>query len=90
MIDKFYIFELKDRVIGGCEIAKQQALELARCEDLGALFAAADEIRRAFCGDKFNLCTIINVKSGRCSEDCKYCAQSAHFNTGCETYGILS
>lgn len=90
LIDKAYVCALKNRVIGGCEIAKQQALELVRCEDLGALFAAADEIRREFCGDKFNLCTIINVKSGCCSEDCKYCAQSAHFNTGCETYGILS
>ena len=51
LIDKAYVCALKDRVIGGCEIAKEQALNLARCEDLGALFAAADEIRREFCGD---------------------------------------
>ena len=44
---------------------------------------AADEIREKFCGNGFDICTIINGKSGRCSENCKFCAESAHYNTGC-------
>ena len=44
LIDKDYVCALKDRVIGGCEIAKEQVLNLARCEDLGALFAAINLI----------------------------------------------
>ncbi len=56
---------------------------------LDELCAAADEIRRYFCGNSFDICTIINGKSGRCSEDCKYCAQSAHYKTEIEEYPLL-
>lgn len=43
------------------------------------------------CGSGFDLCTIVNAKCGRCSEDCRYCAQSAHYRTACEeSYPLLS
>ena len=52
---------------------------------------AAEEIRREKCGNGFDLCTIVNAKCGRCSEDCKYCAQSVHYRTACEeSYPLLS
>ena len=57
--------------------------------DLDDLCRGADEIRRAMVGDKVDLCSIINGRSGRCPEDCKYCAQSAHNHTSCEVYGFL-
>lgn len=79
---------LKDRVLNGEEISKTMALNLAKDANLDELLNAANEIRAKFCGDKFNLCSIINVKSGRCSQDCIYCAQSAHFSTGCDEYDI--
>ena len=57
--------------------------------DLDDLCKGADKIREHFVGDKVDLCSIINGRSGRCPEDCKYCAQSAHHHTDCEVYGFL-
>ena len=67
---------LASKVMAGGMITKDEAMKLYG-EPLEELCAEADEIRKHFCGDKFDVCTIINGKSGRCSEDCKFCAQSA-------------
>lgn len=82
--------EMKRKVLEGKEIDRQEALRLAE-EPLERLREAAEEIRQKMCGDGFDLCTIVNAKCGRCSEDCKYCAQSAHYRTACEeSYPLLS
>lgn len=38
---------------------------------------------------KFDLCSIINARSGKCSEDCRFCAQSGHYNTNIEEFALL-
>lgn len=82
--------DLKERVLSGGTITRDEAIALWK-EPIEALGKAADEIRRKFCGDSFDMCTIINGKSGLCPEDCKYCAQSAHYGIGStESYGLLS
>ncbi len=80
---------LKNKIISGSNITKSEAISLLDI-DLDLLCETADEIREHFCGNKFDVCTIINAKSGRCSENCKYCAQSAHYNTCCDEYPLLS
>lgn len=80
---------LCERVLGREKITREQALELYN-QPLEPLCAAADHIRRTFCQDAFGLCTIINGKSGKCSENCKFCAQSAHHHTGAAVYPLLS
>lgn len=79
---------LKEKVLNGYQIYKKEALFLAE-QTLEELCKAADEIRRAFCGNAFDLCTIINGKSGKCSENCKYCAQSSFYQTHVESYPLL-
>ncbi len=82
--------EMKDKILLGEWIGREEALRLAE-EPLEELRQAADEIRRKVCGSGFDLCTIVNAKCGRCSEDCRYCAQSAHYRTACEeSYPLLS
>lgn len=83
------LLELKKQVLGGAQLGKEEAVYLALETGLEPLCEAADEIRRSFCGSGFDLCSIVNGKSGRCSEDCKYCAQSAHYPSDVEEYPLL-
>lgn len=82
------IQELKKKVESGGEVSKEEALALYK-EPLEALCEAADEIRNVFCQNGFDICTIVNGKSGKCSENCKYCAQSAYYHTASEEYPLL-
>lgn len=82
------IEQLKQQILQGEFIDKEQALQLVE-QPLEALCLAADQIRIHFCQNNFDICTIINAKSGRCSEDCKYCAQSSYYQTKIEEYPLL-
>ncbi len=82
------LLELKDKVLSEIYITKEEAMELYNI-NLVELLQAADEIKNHYCGRNIDLCTIINGKSGRCSEDCKYCAQSVHFKTGVNEYRLM-
>lgn len=82
--------KLKSKVLAGGEVTREEALGLMDAP-LEALSQAADQLREHFCGDRFDLCTIVNGKCGKCSENCKYCAQSAHYHTSLEeSYPLLS
>lgn len=81
---------LAKEVIDGRRFNKSEDLTFFFTCDLSELCQGADMIREHFVGDHVDLCSIINGKSGKCPEDCKYCAQSAHHHTSCETYDFLS
>ena len=83
------IKSLKNKVLNGEDINFQEARSIYDAP-LSEILEAANEIREKFCGNKVDLCSIVNGKSGRCSEDCKYCSQSAHYNTGVEEYDLLN
>ena len=80
--------KIKNKILSGEKITYGDALSLADAP-INQLISAADEIRKHFCGNIFDICSIINAKSGRCSEDCKFCAQSAHYKTNINEYPIL-
>lgn len=65
-------------------------LEPASLAELGELMARAGRARQAVHGQTVELCAIVNARSGRCSEDCAFCAQSAHHQTQAEVYPLLS
>lgn len=72
---------LSDRIIAGKRLTREEALELTQIEgqdNILLLCAAADRVRQECCGNVVDLCSIGNVKSGSCSENCGFCAQSAH------------
>lgn len=57
--------------------------------DLEEMAEGADRIRQSLCGDRVDLCSIVNGRGGKCSENCKFCAQSAHHRARCLEYGFL-
>ncbi len=69
------------------EIDREDVLALLKPERRVDLREMAHEMTERCVEKRFDFCSIINARSGRCSENCKWCAQSAHWKTGCETYG---
>ena len=84
------IEKLKNKALKGVGISAADALELfiEGSAHPHRVFAAATEIREHFKGKKIILCGITNAKSGRCSEDCKFCAQSSHYTTDVVSYPL--
>jgi biotin synthase len=83
------VLELAQEIIGGRRIKREDDLSIFLTCDLDKLCEGADRIREYYVGDTVDLCSIINGRSGKCPEDCKYCAQSAHNHTDCEVYDFL-
>ncbi|MCU0771238.1 MAG: biotin synthase BioB [Verrucomicrobia bacterium] len=80
------------RVLEEGRISREEAMflfELESSADIFDLMAWANRVRERFKGRKVHLCSIINAKAGRCSEDCKFCAQSAFYQTGSPQYGFV-
>jgi len=65
-------------------------LSISPDEDLAPLCDAAGRVAAARMGSHIDTCSIINARSGRCTEDCKWCAQAACHHTGCEEYPFCS
>jgi len=71
---------------------RAEALWLFQLEDTADIFelmAWANRIRERYKGNKIHLCSIVNAKAGACSENCSFCAQSAHYQTSSPRYGFV-
>lgn len=59
-------------------------------DQMSVLFACADQLRRNYFGSTVDPCSIMNIKSGGCSEDCAYCSQSSHNEASVEIRELAS
>jgi biotin synthase len=84
------VSELTQRVLAGSCPSFEEAMVIlgASGADLTLLLAGAHRIRERAFGNRIELCSIINAKSGRCAENCAFCAQSAHHRTSAPTYPL--
>ena len=80
------------RVINGGKIGRDEAAEIlaAPHEEVFHLLTAANDVRNHFKGNRVDLCCIVNAKSGKCTEDCAFCAQSAHHDTDAPVYPLMA
>ena len=86
------IHALADRIIAGGSVDRDEALLMFHLEnqaDITDLMSAANRLREHFKGNKIHLCSIVNAKAGGCSENCKFCSQSAAYTTESPRYGFI-
>ncbi len=83
--------EIKTRILSGGEISGHEAYMLAGMLDRNrnTIHRAASEITKQFCKPVFDSCSILNARSGKCPENCKWCAQSAHHHTSIDSYPLI-
>lgn len=84
-----YAENIAEEIIQGRRLERKDDLSFLLTEDLDTLCRAADRIRKELCGNKINLCVVINGRQGGCSENCKFCSQSAHNHSGIEVKPFL-
>ncbi len=85
------IRKVGEKVLEGENVAMKEVLPLlgAKGPDILDLAAVANRVRTEFNGNGIDFCSLLNVKSGRCSEDCTFCAQSGHYKTEAPIYPLL-
>ncbi|MBO6165781.1 MAG: biotin synthase BioB [Eubacterium sp.] len=83
------IKNLTTEIINGRRLTTEDDTDFLKAVPLDELSVEADRLRAHFSGNAVDLCSIISGKSGKCTEDCKYCAQSAFNHTGCDVYDLL-
>ncbi len=81
--------KLAEEIIQGRRLNRQDDLTVFLHADLESLCQGANRIREMLQGSRVDMCSIVNGRSGRCSENCKFCAQSAHYNADCQVHGFL-
>lgn len=81
--------KLAEEIIQGRRLNRQDDLAVFLHADPEALCQGANRIREALRGSRVDLCSIVNGRAGRCGENCKFCAQSAHHHAECEVHGFL-
>ena len=86
------VCQVLETVLSGKNIGPEEAFELFNLPQENAmdLLAAAHRARLAYKGTNVRVCSIVNAKSGRCGENCRFCAQSAHHHTNIAVYPLLS
>ena len=80
-----------DKVLEGKDLRMKDVLPLlgTKGPDVLDLAAVANRVREEFNGNKIDLCSLLSVKSGKCSEDCAFCAQSGHYKTEAPVYPLM-
>ena len=80
------------KVLNGEPLTETEAMELIQLQgtDTMDLYSLANKVKNKFSGNKMDTCQITNIRSGNCSEDCSFCAQSAHNSCDIDVYGLIS
>lgn len=83
---------ITQRILSGGMMTSDEGRWMIRLDStyLPWVMAGADRIRKRFRGERVEVCAISNVRSGNCSENCSFCAQSGHHKTAAPVYNYIS
>ena len=78
----------REKGLAGTGLTFDEGLEITKLPEskLFTLLSVTEEVRSHWKGTEISFCSIVNAKSGHCKEDCSFCSQSVHFDTGIETF----
>lgn len=80
---------LTNKIINGYLVNKEDLLELYKMNDVDLILKGAKKIKNSLLKREFKFCSIINAEATPCSEDCKFCSQSVHYNTEAMSHKLL-
>ena len=85
------IKEIAKRSLQNDAVSRNDAFYLTQIEgdEIYDLFYWANRIRLKYFGSSVKACSIVSAKQGRCTEDCRFCSQSAHYHTSIEEFPLL-
>lgn len=86
-----FIYSMGKKVLEGGELSQKEALQLMQVKgtDIPLLASMANKVREKYTGNQVDLCSIVNARSGSCTEDCAFCAQSAHHEVKLKIYPLM-
>ena len=87
--DLNYLRDICGDIVNGHNISFEEAMHIVEKYSADTMIEYTGQIRSYFKKNKGELCSVLNARSGACSENCKFCAQSAHYKTEIKIYGLL-
>lgn len=79
----------EDKIAAGYRLSYDEGVDMMENTPEKELYELANRLRKRFRGDMMHTCSIMNARSGKCSEDCKWCSQSKFHKTNIETYPLV-
>jgi len=89
-MDKGYFENIFLKILNTEKISVEEAIKISHTENKEFLYEIANKLRLHYFGKKIDLCSIVNAKSGKCEEDCKWCSQSVFHNCDIEEYDLIN
>ena len=81
---------ITQKILDGKAITREDISYIIAYDNVEELISSSHKITLKFASQKFDSCSIINAKSGLCTEDCKWCAQSSHYKTAIDVYPLVN
>ena len=89
---KFSLNNAMKKALTGNGLSFAEGVEFTRTpvSEIYEILAVTEKVRSRFKGNQVDLCSIVNAKSGICAENCSFCSQSSHYETGVESYPMIN